>query len=138
MKPQIELAQGPDLETFRAAGDAEVSAREGEALAANLTSIVSLAFNRFVFRENSNPGRVLEQSVAISRPPGAGFFTMISTFSGSYTTSDFRFLTERPLGQFLVSVGLRGNLLVCTVRLTDSNSDDPIAIVVDATVVFFN
>jgi hypothetical protein len=35
-------------------------------------------------------------------------------------------LTERPLGQLVVDTGMRGDNLVCGVRLTDSNADDPV------------
>ncbi len=127
------------LETFRTPAHANVAPRPGEAAAVNVSAIVGVASHTFTFKENSNtPGRQLEQSVVITVPSGAGFFTCIPYLMGSFTSSDFQHLTERPLGQFYVSVGLRGNNLVCSVRLTDSNSDDPIFIEATATVVFYN
>jgi hypothetical protein len=103
-----------------------------------VSTILSVVPRIFTFRESSGtPGRTLEQAVAITRPPNAGFFTMIPGMTAAFTTPDFQFLRERPLGQFLADVFLRGNNLVCRVRLTDSNQDDPIAISVAATVVFF-
>lgn len=56
---------------------------------------------------------------------------------GAFTTRDFQRLTERPLGQFYAGIGLRGNNLVCTMRLTDSNVDDPVFIQVTGIVVFY-
>ncbi|MBI3833526.1 MAG: S53 family peptidase [Planctomycetes bacterium] len=127
------------LESYRAPAHAKRTQIPGEALAVNVHSIVQLASHTFTFKENSNtPGRSLEQSVVVNVPAGAGFFTCVPYFTGAFTTPDFAHLTERPLGQFMVAVGLRGNNLVCTVRLTDSNSDDPIFIGVTAIVVFFN
>jgi hypothetical protein len=127
-----------DLETFRLPDGVTVASADNELPIAPLSQVVGVASRVFSFRENSNtPGRFLEQSVVVNVPPGAGFFTSISSFRGSFTTRDFNFLTERPLGQFFVSAGLRGNNLVCQVRLTDSNSDDPIAITVTANILFF-
>lgn len=125
-------------ESFRFPEGKEVSAEEGKAQEATISSIVGVAARTFTFRENSNtPGRTLEQSVIVNVPSGAGFFTSIAQINGAFTTSDFRFLTERPLGQFIVSIFLRGNNFVCQVRLTDSNSDDPIFISVTGIIVFF-
>lgn len=127
-----------DQESFRPPQGTALTYQAGAASTVSATSLVSLASHRFEFRENSNtPGRFLEQSVVVSVPVGAGYFCCTSQVMGAFTTPNFQFLTERPFGQFHVSVGLRGNNLVCTVRLTDSNSDDPIFIVVDAIVVFF-
>lgn len=139
MKPNKVTLQDPKLEAFRVPGHAKLAAREGEAKTANVSSIASVASHTFTFKENSNtPGRLLEQSVVVTVPSGAGFFTCTPYITGAFTTGDFQHLTERPLGQFYVAVGLRGNNLVCTVRLTDSNSDDPIFIEVTAIVVFYN
>jgi hypothetical protein len=127
------------VESFRLPEGKQVSHREGAALqVAELTSIVSVASHVFSFNENSNtPGRFLEQSVVVNVPPGAGFFVSMASFAGAFTTGNFQFLTERPLGQFFVSLFLRGNNFVCQVRLTDSNSDDPISINVTGVIVFF-
>lgn len=128
-----------DLETFRVPQNASILSKESEATTVNVSSIVSVASQVFTFNENSNsPGRFLEKSVVINVPSGTGFFTCIPTFMGAFTTGDFQNLTERPLGEFFVSIGLRGNNLVCQVRLTDANGDDPIYIKVTAIVVFYN
>lgn len=108
--------------------------------ALEVSTIIGVAPVTFVFNENSNtPGRLLEQTVVVNRPdPNSGFFIMLAGISGAFTTSDFQFLTERPLGQFLAQVFLRGtDNLVCQVRLTDSNSDDPVSLFVTAVIVFF-
>jgi hypothetical protein len=103
-----------------------------------VSTILSVVPRIFTFRESSGtPGRTLEQAVAITRPPNAGSFTMISGMTAAFTTSNFQTLTERPLGQFLAEVFLRGDNFVCRVRLTDSNADDPISISVRGLVVFF-
>jgi hypothetical protein len=128
-----------ELESFRIPEGKHVSHNEGAARqVAGLTSIVSVADHVFSFNENSNtPGRLLEQSVVVNVPPNTGFFVSMYGFTGSFTTGDFQFLTERPLGQFHVALGLRGNNFVCQVRLTDSNSDDPISINVSGLVIFY-
>ncbi len=126
------------VESFRFPKGKEVSVEEGRAQEATVSSIVRVVSQTFTFKENANtPGRFLEQSVVVNVPSGAGFFTSIFSFMGAFTTPDFQLLTERPLGQFSVSVGLRGNNFVCQVRLTDSNQDDPIFIQVSALLIFF-
>ena len=139
MNPNNVTLQDTKLETFRVPQNAKLSAHAGQAQAVNVSAIVSVASHTFTFKENSNtPGRLLEQSIVISVPSGSGFFSCIPYLTGAFTTGNFQNLTERPLGQFFVSVGLRGNNLVCRVRLTDSNSDDPVFIEVSAIVVFYN
>jgi hypothetical protein len=128
----------PQLETFRAPPNAKMQGSPPQLQIAAVSSIVGVASHTFEFRENSNtPGRLLEQSVVVTVPPGAGFFTVIPFFTAAFTNSDFTKLGERPLGQLFASIGLRGNNLVCQVRLTDSNSDDPIFIAVTGIVVFY-
>ena len=127
------------IESFRAPPARKTLPQSGQAQAVSVNAIVSVASHTFTFKENSNtPGRTLEQSVVVNVPTGAGYFTCIPYFTGAFTSSDFTHLTERPLGQFMIAAGLRGNNLVCTVRLTDSNSDDPIFIESTVTVVFYN
>jgi hypothetical protein len=83
------------------------------------------------------PGRPLEQSVTFTRPPGSGFAVILHGFNGAFVHPD-QTLTQRPLGQFRVSVGVaQPNTLVCRVRLTDENMDDPIRIVVQTSVMLF-
>jgi hypothetical protein len=106
-------------------------------------SIVNIVGFFFVFDEPGGPdhllpGRPLEQTTTIVRPSGAGFMVSLASFNGYFYTDGGAHLTERPLGQFLVSAGFRDpNTLVCRVRLTDSNSDDPIHIEVSGTVLFY-
>jgi hypothetical protein len=138
---KVNLVSLPDaeLEAIRLPGGAKPLVKDGLALAA-INSIVGIAQNLFDFRENSGtPGRLLEQVVPIGIPPGAtGFFTMIPYFTGAFTNGDFTRLAERPLGQYFVQAGLRGTDMVCRVRLTDSNADDPIFIQARVLIVFFN
>jgi hypothetical protein len=138
LQPQAAHLTATDLEAIRYPQGAALRSA-GDLSLASVASIVGVSAHSFRFRENSSsPGRILEQSIVISLPPDAGAFTMISSYSSAFTTSDFRFLTERPLGEHAVALGFRGNNLVCQVRLTDSNQDDPIAINVTALVVAFN
>ena len=135
--PPLRLGTS-DVETFRNPSDAVVLGDPEQAQTTQVNEIVGLASATFTFKENANtPGQTHEQSKVVSVPSGAGFFCMIPYFTGAFTNSSFTHLTERPLGQFLVGVGLRGNNLVCQVRLSDKNSDDPIFIQVTAVVVFF-
>jgi hypothetical protein len=125
------------LEFFGTPEGKEINLEADPAQEVAVSTILSVVPRTFTFRESSGtPGRILEQSVPITRPPGAGFFTMIPALNAAFTTPDF-FLTERPLGQFMASVFLRGDNFVCRVRLTDSNQDDPIFISVSAIVIFF-
>jgi hypothetical protein len=87
---------------------------------------------------NLKPGRPLEQSRRINRPAGSGFMVSLSQINGAFVTGGGNTLTQRPLGQFNVRVGVRDpNILVCRVRLTDENMDDPIRIQVGGFVLFF-
>lgn len=142
MKPnEVMLQKVEDLGTFRVPPSDKVLSKEGQALSVAVDSIVSVATHTFTFRENSGyPGRLLTQSVPIYIPPGAYPFTCISYFTGAYTTSDFRYLTERPLGQLYASIHVdeSDSTLKCTVRLTDVNADDPILIQVTGTAVFYS
>lgn len=124
------------LETFGLPAGAKIHP-DGKAQIA-VSSMVSIALADFNFQENANtPGRLLQQSKPINRPANAGFFVVLQAYQSSFTTSDFQHLTERPLGEFSVRLGLTGNNFVCQVRLTDSNQDDPIVIRVSGAVVFF-
>ncbi len=136
---QVPVEPDQDIESFQPPGGATAEL-DGNVQQVNVSSIVSVVGADFTFQENSGtPGRFLEQTRVVSRPPGSGFFVGVNVFRGSFTTPNFLFLAERPLGQFNVSVGLRGtNTLVCQVRLTDSNQDDPIDIRVRAFIAFFN
>lgn len=62
----------------------------------------------------------------------------MSAFLGAFVTDGGAHLTERPLGKFEVGVGFAGpRTLSCTIRLTDSNSDDPVKVSVRGLIVFF-
>jgi len=129
-----------NLESSQASSGGGTAGNTGELLEPiRLGPVTGVVSRRFTFRENSNtPGRLLERSVAISVPPNSGFVVSMSYFTAGFTNANFSSLTERPLGQFLFAVGMRGNNLVCQVRLTDRNSDDPVFIEVDANVLFFS
>jgi hypothetical protein len=87
---------------------------------------------------NLLPGRPTTQTASFTPPRGAGAFVCLSTILGAFVTNGGANLTERPLGEFEVSVGFAGpTTLSCTVRLTDSNSDDPVKVSVRGLIVFF-
>jgi hypothetical protein len=138
MQPQRTLERETDLEIFRAPEGYVLPTDGLSATTVEVTSIVRVASHHFEFRENAHtPGRLLEQAVAVDVPQGAGLFCSVPYFTAAYTTPDFVGLSERPLGELLVSVGMRGNNLVCQVMLSDRNGDDPILIRVAGVVVFF-
>lgn len=131
-------SSNPEIRNFAVPEGKTVSNLEGIATAADITSVIKVASYTFTFKENQNtPGRLLEQSVVVDVPNGAGFFVCTPYTTGAFTNANFDLLTERPLGQFYVNAGLRGNNLVCSVRLTDANADDPILIEVTAIAVFY-
>ena len=87
---------------------------------------------------NLLPGRPTNQTASFTPPAGAGAFVCLSTILGAFVTNGGANLTERPLGEFEVSVGFAGpTTLSCTIRLTDSNSDDPVKVSVRGLIVFF-
>jgi len=115
----------------------EVMRSDGQAQQFDVRAVAGYQEHTFTFQENANtPGRFLEQSVGVTIPSGAGFFVIPNIFTAAFTTRDFSRVAERPLGQFYVEVGVRNrNTLVCVVRLTDSNQDDPVFIRVRAGLV---
>ena len=107
---------------------------------ASIIGVTPFFFNFFEPGGTNNllPGRPLEQTQTVNRPRGSGFVVSLAGFTGAFVTNGGNLLTQRPLGQFTVWTGLRDfNVLVCRVRLTDENSDDPIHIQVQGTVLFF-
>jgi hypothetical protein len=126
-----------ELKSFQPPEGKEVISADGQAQQIDISAVVGFQSHLFTFRENANtPGRTLEQTVGVTIPAGAGWFVVPSFFTGAFTNGDFSRLTERPLGQFFVQLFVRNNnTLVCRVRLTDSNSDDPIFIQVQAGLV---
>jgi hypothetical protein len=108
-----------------------------------ITSVVGVSGFSFDFfneggTNNLLPGRPTTQTASFRPPAGAGAFVCLSTFLGAFVTNGGANLTERPLGEFEVSVGFAGpSTLSCTIRLTDSNSDDPVKVSVRGLIVFF-
>jgi hypothetical protein len=108
-----------------------------------MSSIISIEGFFFDFFEPGGtdhllPGRPLEQTKSIARPRGSGFMVCLNMINGAFVIGDGNTLGQRPLGQFLVRVGMRDpDLLVCRVRLTDENMDDAIRIQVRGAVMFF-
>jgi len=107
-----------------------------------MASIFKVEGFSFTFNEPGGPnhllpGRPLEQTRQLNRPRGAGMMVSLNSISGSFISGGTT-LGQRPLGQFMVSTGLRApNTLVCRVRLTDENMDDAIIIHVSCVVLFF-
>jgi len=56
---------------------------------------------------NLKPGRPTTQTASFTPPRGAGAFVCLSTVLGAFVTNGGANLTERPLGEFEVSVGVR-------------------------------
>ena len=105
---------------------------------AQITDVVGFFFDFFEPGGTSHllPGRPLEQTKQFNRPRGSGFVVVLNLVNGAFVQGNT--LTERPLGQFLVSAGVRGeNTIVCRVRLTDENMDDAIHIQVRGAVIVF-
>jgi hypothetical protein len=87
--------------------------------------------------DNLLPGRATTQVLSYNAPEGAGAFVCMNAVSGAFVTGDGTELTERPLGQFLVNVFFSGsNQISCTIMLSDSNGDDPVAVYVNGLIVF--
>ena len=105
-----------------------------------VVGVSGFSFDFFNEGGNNNllPGRPTTQTASFTPPTGAGAFACLSTFLGAFVTDGGAHLTERPLGEFEVSVGFAGpRTLSCTIRLTDSNSDDPVKVSVRGLIVFF-
>ena len=96
-------------------------------------SIIDLVPFFFDFNEPGGtshllPGRPLEAGQRFTRPRGSGFFIMLTQTNMMFVHPDGT-LTERPLGQMRVRVGVRDpDVIVCRVRLTDENMDDAVRI----------
>jgi len=104
-----------------------------------------LGISNFVFDffneggpNNLKPGRSTTQTVSISPPDGTtNGFICLRKIAGQFVTNGGANLTERPLGAFIVDVDFGpNNTLNCTVRLSDSNGDDPIKVYVHGTIVY--
>jgi hypothetical protein len=107
---------------------------------AAVVGVSGFSFNFFNEGGTNNllPGRPTSQTASFRPPAGAGAFVSLNAFLGAFVTNGGANLTERPLGEFEVSVGFAGpTTLSCTIRLTDSNSDDPVKVSVRGLIVFF-
>jgi hypothetical protein len=82
------------------------------------------------------PGRPLQQQKPVDLLPGDSVIFALMGCSGAFVAGNS--LRERPLGQFMVDLSFaRPNFMVCRVRLTDQNADDPIKFFVNAVALFF-
>jgi hypothetical protein len=82
------------------------------------------------------PGRPLVQQKPVDLHPGDSVVFALMGINGAFVTGNQ--LRERALGQFMATLSFASpNLMVCSVRLTDINSDDPIRIQVNALALFF-
>ena len=107
---------------------------------AAVVGVSEFAFDFFNEGGTNNllPGRPTTQTASFQPPARAGAFVFLRSFLGEFVTDGGTHLTERPLGEFEVSVGFTGpTTLSCTIRLTDSNSDDPVKVSVRGLTVFF-
>jgi hypothetical protein len=121
-------------------GDIETGAIGPVISIAAVVGVSAFSFNFFNEGGTDNllPGRPTNQTASFTPPRGAGAFVCLSTVIGAFVTNGGANLTERPLGEFEVSVGFSGpTSLSCTIRLTDSNSDDPVKVIVRGLIVFF-
>jgi hypothetical protein len=108
-----------------------------------ITAVVGVSGFAFDFfneggPNNLLPGRPTTQTASFTPPAGAGAFVCLSSLVNAFVTDGGVNLTERPLGEFEVIVGFADRTtLSCTIRLTDSNSDDPVKVRVRGLIVFF-
>lgn len=135
-EPAKALERRDDLKTFEPPRGKVVSARDGYAAMTDIAQTISIGSASFEFKLPN--GQYTEKTVAVTRPPGAGFTVMVqSIYAAFVNTAGGSTLVERPLGQFVVTLGMRGDNLVCGVRLTDRNADDPVSITIHGAVLFF-
>jgi hypothetical protein len=107
---------------------------------AAITGLSEFTFNFFNEGGTNNlkPGRPTTQTVSFAAPGGAGGFVCLRTIIGAFVTDGGTHLTERPLGEIMVTVFFSGpGKLSCTIELSDSNSDDPVKVIVQGLIVFF-
>ncbi|MFI6702803.1 hypothetical protein ACIBJC_28320 [Streptomyces sp. NPDC050509] len=83
------------------------------------------------------PGDVRSQRKPIDLQPGDSVVFALMAFSGAFISGAN--LTERQLGQMMAVLSFAPpNLMVCSIRLTDINSDDPIQFYVNGVALFFH
>jgi hypothetical protein len=136
----------PDVQAFIHPAGRLVPFDTGTGAVSPVTPVSSIVgFSTFAFdffneggTGNLLPGRPTTQTASFQPPAGAGALVCLRSFFGAFVTDGGVHLTERPLGEFEVSVGFTGpTTLSCTIRLTDSNSDDPVKVSVQGLIVFF-
>jgi hypothetical protein len=105
----------------------------------SIIGVSEFAFNFFNEGGTNNlkPGRPTTQTASYNAG-GAPGFIVLRSFLGEFVTDGGAHLTERPLGEFEVDVFFSGpGQISCTIRLTDSNADDPVKVQVRGLIVFF-
>jgi hypothetical protein len=88
---------------------------------------------------NLEPGRPTSQQFSFMSPPNSGGpLVCVSGVNAEFVTDGGSDLTNRPLGAFLWNVWVSSSgVLECEIQLTDENSDDPIKVDVEGTLLFF-
>lgn len=85
------------------------------------------------------PGREMEQTQVVSFAPGSSLIFALMGFDGAFVDNSGGILQDRELGQFYVWTSFRApNLLVCRVRLTAENIDQPVSIKAKVVALIFS
>ncbi len=134
-----DVAEDKSLERSRPPEGATAKGGEHALVAISSIGVIPFTFEFKVKPVTGTPapGAVHEDTRVVTIPTGAGFFITLNYIDGGFRENDLNTLRERPIGQFFISVGMRGNNLVCQVRMTDANSDDPITVRASGAVVTF-
>ncbi|WP_240140203.1 hypothetical protein [Streptomyces sp. MUM 178J] len=131
----------PPAATLHAPSEIEAAARSSKSTLAGWT-ITGFFTLHFSFNEpggvdHLKPGRPLKDSQKIDIGEQEDAVVAITALSGAYTDGG-KTIRQRPLGQFMVRVRFeKPDIVVCEVRLTDDNSDDPINIWVNVLAISF-
>jgi hypothetical protein len=129
----------PDGQHFAAFDQASGGVRPAIPISA-IIGVSDFTFNFFNEGGTNNlkPGRPTTQTLSYTAPGGAPGFVCLRGIIGAFVTDGGTRLTERPLGEFMVTVFFSGpGKLSCTIELSDSNSDDPVKVIVQGLIVFF-
>lgn len=98
-------------------------------------------FTHFGGTNNLLPGRGETQTARLGLPQGATAFAALAGINCGFINGNLdsppMTLRERPLGQLRVDLEVQGDTLMCHMRLTDENSDDPCVMRVTVNVLFF-
>ncbi|KEK20763.1 hypothetical protein [Bacillus gaemokensis] len=103
-------------------------------------TIVQFGFHNQSGPDHLKPGRPMEQRKRVTRPAGANWtFVGLSAINCAFTDGNLSApkMRERPLGQLLAETWVEGDDIVCKMRLTDGNMDDPCWMYVTVNVLFF-